>query len=165
VTLRATGPDGDVSFSLPLDAESAEGGTLVGTLWARHAIRDLEEGRSALHPRRGSRQKRARAASEDRVKERIVELGRTCSLVSRETSFVAVEERETPTEGEAQLRRIPVAITRGWHGMPQPVTGAALGAAGRLASACLAAPGGVGRPAAHGACDAGARDGAQELAK
>ena len=28
-----------------------------------------------------------------------------------------MEERETPTEGEAQLRKVPVAITQGWHGI------------------------------------------------
>jgi Ca-activated chloride channel family protein len=126
VTLRATGPDGELNSSLELDPAAAEDGSLVGTLWARHAIRDLEEGRSALHPRRGSRQRRARRVTEDQARARIVELGTTWSLVSRHTSFVAVEERETPTEGEARLRRVPVAITRGWHGMP-PV-GAGLGA-------------------------------------
>jgi hypothetical protein len=37
--------------------------------------------------------------------------------MSRHTSFVAVEERETPVEGEVQLRKVPVAISAGWHGM------------------------------------------------
>jgi hypothetical protein len=120
VTLRATGPEGALTLPLALDPEARGEGTLVGTLWARHMIRDLEEGRSALHPRKGSQQKRAREADDERIKARIVELGTTWSLVSRHTSFVAVEERDTPTEGEAQLRRIPVAITRGWHGLPQP---------------------------------------------
>jgi hypothetical protein len=46
-----------------------------------------------------------------------VSLGTTWSLVSRHTSFVAVEERATPTQGDAQLRKVPVAITRGWHGI------------------------------------------------
>jgi Ca-activated chloride channel family protein len=135
VTLRATGPEGALSFPLALDPEASGEGSLVGTLWARNTIRDLEEGRSALHPRRGSQQKRAREADDERVKARIVELGTTWSLVSRHTSFAAVEERETPTQGEAQLRRIPVAITRGWHGLPQP--GIPL-AAVRLAAPALA---------------------------
>jgi hypothetical protein len=120
LTLRATGPEGALSLPLALDLEASGEGSLVGTLWARQMIRDLEEGRSGLHPRRGSRQKRADEADDERVKARIVELGTTWSLVSRHTSFVAVEERETPTDGEAQLRRIPVAITRGWHGLPRP---------------------------------------------
>ena len=79
-------------------------------------IRDLEEGRSPLHPRRGSQQARALGLKDEAVKAEIVRLGTTWSLASRHTSFVAVEERETPTQGEAQLRKVPVAITRGWHG-------------------------------------------------
>jgi Ca-activated chloride channel family protein len=118
VTLRASSPDGDVSLPLALDPTSAAEGTLVATLWARHMIRDLEEGRSVLHPRRGSQQKRALDLKDEQVKAAIVRLGTTWGLVSRHTSFVAVEERETPTSGEAQLRKVPVAITRGWHGMP-----------------------------------------------
>jgi hypothetical protein len=132
VELRATGPQGKVSFSLAVDPSSAAEGTLVGTLWARRAIRDLEEGRSALHPRRGSRQKRALGNEAERVKAEVVRLGTTWSLVSRYTSFVAVEERETPTEGDAQLRRIPVAITRGWHGLSQVMARMSLDAATAL---------------------------------
>jgi Ca-activated chloride channel family protein len=117
VTLRAVAKDGPVSFAVPVDPQAAAEGTLVGTLWARRTIRDLEEGRSDLHPRRGSKQARALGLKDERVKAEIVSLGTAWSLVSRHTSFVAVEERETPTEGEAQLRKIPVAITKGWHGV------------------------------------------------
>jgi len=128
VTLRATGPDGPVSFPLPLDPTSAAEGTLVATLWARRMIRDLEEGRSPLHPRRGSQQARALGLHDAPVKNEIVRLGTTWSLVSRHTSFVAVEERETPTEGEAQLRKVPVTIPTGWHGVhPVLVMGRAPG--------------------------------------
>ena len=38
-------------------------------------------------------------------------------LASRETSFVAIEHRDTPLEGRAELRRVPVALTSGWGGM------------------------------------------------
>lgn len=117
VTLRAVAKEGPVSFTLPLDPGSAPEGTLVGTLWARLMIRDLEESRSELHPRRGSQQARALGLKDEKVKAEIVSLGTTWSLVSRHTSFVAVEERETPTEDDARLRRIPVAITKGWHGI------------------------------------------------
>ena len=117
VTLRARGPQGDVSFALPLDPAQAKDGTLVATLWARRMLRDLEEGRSAIHPRRGSQQPRALGLKDEQVKAEIVSLGTAWSLVSRHTSFVAVEERATPTQGDAQLRKIPVAITKGWHGV------------------------------------------------
>jgi len=117
VTLRAVAKDGPVSFVVPVDLQAAAEGTLVGTLWARRMIRDLEEGRSELHPRRGSRQARALGLKDEKVKAEIVRLGTAWSLVSRHTSFVAVEERETPVQGEAQLRKVPVAITKGWHGV------------------------------------------------
>jgi Ca-activated chloride channel family protein len=117
VALRAAGREGPVSFTLPIDPATATEGTLVGTLWARRMIQDLEEGRSELHPRRGSQQARALGLKDEKVKAEIVSLGTTWSLVSRHTSFVAVEVRETPTQGEARLRKVPVAITRGWHGL------------------------------------------------
>jgi hypothetical protein len=53
------------------------------------------------------------------VKEEIIRLGTTYSLASRETSFVAVEHRKTPLGEEAVLRKVPVALTRGWGGMMQ----------------------------------------------
>jgi len=119
VTLRATGAEGSLAFPLSLALATAPEGSLVATLWARRRIRDLEEGRSALHPRRGSQQARAVAPNADAVKAEIVRLGTTWGLASRYTSFVAVETRETPTQAEAQLRRIPVAITNGWHGVQE----------------------------------------------
>ena len=141
VTLRAVGPDGPVSLGLPLDPATAVEGTLVGTLWARRMIRDLEEGRSVLHPRRGSQQARALGLKDEAVKTEIVRLGTTWSLVSRHTSFVAVQERETPTEGEAQLRKVPVMITRGWHGIGgvrgRRVGPAAAGASPRMLAAAV----------------------------
>ena len=84
---------------------------LLGTLWARAALRDLEEGRSALHDRRGSLQERA---GKDRVQAEIVRLGAAYGLVSSRTSFVAVEHRDQPVADEAVLRRVPIALTRGW---------------------------------------------------
>ena len=117
VTLHARGSQGKVAFSLPIEPSAVREGTLVSTLWARRAIRDLEEGCSRLHSRRGSRQERAGAGLDEQVKAEIVRLGVAHGLVSRHTSFVAVEERETPVEGEVRLRKVPVAISSGWHGI------------------------------------------------
>src|SRR5436190_13807631 len=86
--------------------------SLGGSL-GRSVDRDLEEGMSALHDRRGSLQERGQA---DRARKEIVRLGVTYGLCSRETSFVAVEKRDRPVESELQLRRVPVALTRGWGG-------------------------------------------------
>ncbi len=116
VTLRGRTPLGEVVSSLELGMQDAPEDRLIATLWARRAIRDLEEGSSALHGRRGSRQERAPSV-EDRAKAEVVRLGKEYGLVSRHTSYVAVEEREEAAEGEIVIRRVPVAVTRGWHGM------------------------------------------------
>jgi Ca-activated chloride channel family protein len=136
VTLRASSSRGEVAFTVSLDPSAVPSGSLVPTLWARRAIRDLEEGCSRLHAPRGSRQERATAGLEERVKAEIIRLGTTYALMSRHTSFVAVEKRETPVQGEIQLRKIPVAISTGWHGtvaMPRYSMGG-MGAMGTLAA-------------------------------
>lgn len=121
VTLRGQGPAGPIEATLEIDPAAARRERVLVTLAARALIRDLEEGASALHDRRGSMQERGR---DDRVKAEIVRLGTTYGLASRETSFVAVEERATPLQGEAQLRRIAVALTRGWGGTDDAWLGA-----------------------------------------
>jgi Ca-activated chloride channel family protein len=148
VTLRGRGPSGEVSVVItPERVEAAPGTPVVGTLWARAAIRDLEEGRSRLHDRRGSLQERG---NKDAVRDEIVRIAKQYGLASRETSFVAVEERLTPTQGQAQLRRIPVALTKGWGGtdqLPGTIAGAmpmaALGR--RIQAARMPAPTGAPR--------------------
>jgi hypothetical protein len=116
VTLRASSSVGEVAFPVSLDPSAVSSGSVVSTLWARRAIRDLEEGCSRLHAPRGSRQERASVGLGERVKAEIVRLGTGYGLMSRHTSYVAVEERETPVEGEVQLRKVPVMISTGWHG-------------------------------------------------
>ena len=48
----------------------------------------------------------------------LVELGQRYGLLSSATSYVAVEERSAAdkTTTQAVLRKIPIAITQGWHG-------------------------------------------------
>lgn len=84
---------------------------LVQTLWARERIRDLEEGSAASKPSRGSRQGERRARN---LRQQIIDLAVRYGLSSRETSFVAVEKRTTPTQELAELRRVPIALTHGW---------------------------------------------------
>jgi Ca-activated chloride channel family protein len=135
VTLSVHGPSGPLSMTVAIDPEAARQGRTIATLAARTLIRDLEEGSSPLHDRRGSLQERQRP---DRVKEEIVRLGTTFGLCSSFTSFVAVEKRERPTEGEAQLRRIPVALTSGWGGLDRgmPMAGSAM----KMAAPAAAVP-------------------------
>jgi hypothetical protein len=118
ITLSARGPSGPVSFRVPLP-EPGSAGTLVATLAARTMIRDLEDGSSPLHDRRGSLQERGQT---DGVKDEMVRLGTEYGLCSAHTSFVAIEKRETPVAGETQLRRVPIALTSGWGGVEGEIT-------------------------------------------
>lgn len=88
---------------------------LIPALWARERIRDLEEGTSELHGRTGSRQEARRRR---RVDSGIVEVARRYGLTSSMTSYVAVEYREEKdrTVEPAVLRRMPIMLTRDWHG-------------------------------------------------
>ncbi|MBK6900093.1 MAG: hypothetical protein IPH09_12795 [bacterium] len=113
VTLRARHGDDVRSWSLPLDtAEVADSDAGLPALLARLAIRDLEEA-----PRTGSVQT---TRKRDGREKRILELACAYQVMSSLTSFVAVD-RESHVEGTAELRRVPVALTRGWGGMEQTV--------------------------------------------
>jgi Ca-activated chloride channel family protein len=87
----------------------------VPTLWARARIRDLEENKGALSGG-GSRQRRGK---QEKWKDQVLELSRAYGVLSGLTSFVAVEERreEDRTTGETVLRKVPTAVTVGWHGL------------------------------------------------
>lgn len=49
--------------------------------------------------------------------QEIVALSTRYGLLSRETSFVAVERREAAVPGDVVLRRVPIALTSGWGGL------------------------------------------------
>ena len=116
VTLSGTADGKTMSWSLPVDAAGASSGDLLATLAARAAIRDLEEGTSALHEKKAGSAQRGRR--EARVKAEIVALATAYRLASSETSFVAVEVREGAEDHPAaELRRVPVALTHGWGGI------------------------------------------------
>lgn len=115
VRLVATGPTGPVSFEVPVPEPSAGSSRTVSSLAARARIRELEEGDWAAA--RGSRQQGRKA---DAARSEIIALSLRYGLISRETSFVAVERRETPVEGDVQLRRVPIALTSGWGGRQAP---------------------------------------------
>jgi Ca-activated chloride channel family protein len=109
--VRVTGRRGDrdVAFTATIDPATATPGQTVATLSARARIRELEE-----HPdwARGSRQPRAHTAAT----REIIALSTRYRVISRETSFVAIERRETPVEGDVQLRRVPIQLADGWGG-------------------------------------------------
>jgi Ca-activated chloride channel family protein len=101
------------AWEVPIALAQPEAGGPIPTLWARHRIRDLEVRHGA--PLRGSTQAQRKA---DRSFAQLVELGQRYGLLSSATSYVAVEERSAAdkTTTPAVLRKIPIAITKGWHG-------------------------------------------------
>src|SRR4029453_9854946 len=101
------------TWEVPIALAQPETGGPIPTLWARHRIRDLEGRHGA--PLRGSTQAQRKA---DRSIAQLVELGQRYGLLSSATSYVAVEERSAAdkTTTQAVLRKVPIAITQGWHG-------------------------------------------------
>jgi hypothetical protein len=127
VRLTASSPSGPIVSEVPLSEAPASTGRTVGTLAARARIRELEEGSDYLSER-GSRQRNRKPTSAARE---IIELAIRYTLMSRETSFVAVERREAPIHGDLQLRRVPIMLTSGWGGTQQ---GFAMGRSAGVAS-------------------------------
>jgi Ca-activated chloride channel family protein len=111
--LLAHSPEGPVTFEVAIEPARLARGRTVATLAARARIRELEED-PAWTPPRGSRQADRKAGA---INAEIVALATKYGLVSRETSYVAIERRDTPVVGDVQLRRIPVALTAGWGGL------------------------------------------------
>ena len=113
IKLSADSPAGPLSLEAAIDTSHTTRGHAVGTLAARARIRELEESPEWLTSR-GSRQTQRKAGA---VTQEIVSLAVKYGLVSRETSFVAVERREVPVQGNVVLRRVPIAVTTGWGGL------------------------------------------------
>ena len=84
ITITAQSPDGPLSIELEVEEHS---GNLVQKLTARSLIRDLEEGSSWLHSANQN------SVNNSQIKAEIVRLGTTYNLVSKHTSFIAVEQR------------------------------------------------------------------------
>lgn len=125
VALTATGAEGAVRLSATASLADAAADAAIPRLFAREAIRDLEEGRAGAAAR-GSQQRDRREA---RVKDAIVALATRYTLMSSHTSFVGVEQREGESSADlppAELRRIPVALLADWHGSAR-IMGQALG--------------------------------------
>jgi Vault protein inter-alpha-trypsin domain/von Willebrand factor type A domain len=112
--LSADTPSGPKAWDVEIDSAKAVTGRTVVTLAARARIRELEE--SPDWKPRGSRQTGRKANA---VTEEIIALSTRHGLISRETSFVAIERRDTPVHGDIQLRRVPIALTSGWGALDE----------------------------------------------
>ena len=113
VTISGKAGSTDKKFTLKMQ-EICGGSIPVPLLWARERIRDIEEGTTGISDR-GSKQTQRK---ENRIKEQIIKISKEFGLISRETSFIAIEKREEKdkTTGEVVLRKIPVNLTKGWCG-------------------------------------------------
>jgi uncharacterized protein YegL len=107
VTLSAATAKGPFSTSVKVNFAETVDGDFICKLAAKSLIRDLEEGRSYLHDNKGN----LLTAKTD-VKKRIIELSVKHSLMSKYTSFVAVEKRKDAVQKEMKLRRIAPASTQ-----------------------------------------------------
>jgi len=87
----------------------------IPTLWARERIRDIEEWGDRTDDL-GSKQSKRKIKAR---KELIVDLSKKYGVLSSYTSFVAIEERQDKDKhkGELVLRKVPVMVTVGWHGI------------------------------------------------
>ncbi|HLX61619.1 MAG TPA: VIT domain-containing protein [Planctomycetota bacterium] len=137
VAVVADGPNGTLRFPVIVDLERALDNRAIPVLMARRAIQELEEGGGVAG---GSAQADRKVKS---TKAKVLELALRYQIMSSETSFVAVEERAAHAQStNAELRRIPIALTKGWgnEGSITHVGGAVPGTALYASVACAMAP-------------------------
>lgn len=113
VTVRGKTKAGEIAWSAEIRRSTSENGGIAALWWARQAILELEETHEL--PRGGSRQRRG---DQEAWLKKAIEISCEYGLLCSGTSFVAVEERaaDGKARGQAELRRVPVQITTGWHG-------------------------------------------------
>jgi len=82
----------------------------IGVLWALSKVKQIKEEHIG-----GSNQAERKRKSAEKL---ITSLGLAFSILTEYTSFVAVEKREAgeKTKGQPEYRRIPVQLTKDWHG-------------------------------------------------
>jgi len=106
ITINATSQDGPVKLDISLDPVTLQG-LKIHRLAARKLIQDLDDGKSFLHKHPKNSGKHIPASL---VKDHIVDLGKTFNLISKHTSFIAIDERNNETVSEAQTipkRQVP----------------------------------------------------------
>jgi hypothetical protein len=114
VTVKTTIPKiGDRAWDLtPVGMDTGDDWVLP-VMMAREAIRELEDQcYSSRSPGAGDLIP---------LKERILSLSKQYGILSSITSFLVVAERPEALAGEIAMRRVPVALTRGWGGWDSPV--------------------------------------------
>ena len=112
VTLSCKAPTGPKRWSIPVPPATDDAG-VIATMWARRTIQSLEDVNHLNQNRYRKRKERSRE------EETVIRLSKEFNLLSSLTAFVAVEHRsaELRNDGAPALRRIPVALARGWGGV------------------------------------------------
>ncbi len=112
VTVKTTIPKiGDRVWDLTPMAMDTGDDWVLPVMMAREAIRELEDQCYS------NRSPRARDLIP--LKERILSLSKKYGILSSLTSFLVVAERPEAVAGEIAMRRVPVALTRGWGGLDE----------------------------------------------
>eukprot|EP01119_Soliformovum_irregulare_P016300 TRINITY_DN4699_c0_g1_i2.p1 TRINITY_DN4699_c0_g1~~TRINITY_DN4699_c0_g1_i2.p1 ORF type:complete len:850 (+),score=284.73 TRINITY_DN4699_c0_g1_i2:75-2624(+) len=102
VKITAASAAGPFQCTVPIE-ESVTPGHLFFKLSAKSMLRDLEEGRSFMHNDKGVLSKGKTSKDVDQM---TIALSIKNSIVSKLTSFVAVEKREGASQGEMHLREV-----------------------------------------------------------
>jgi Ca-activated chloride channel family protein len=127
VTLKCNTAAGPRSWSVRV-RHAEDPANVLPTLWARAAIRHLEEVEGVQPTATISG-----PAADSRDRARLLELSKRYNLLCGLTSFVAVEHRslEDRNTGQPATRRIPTKLALGWGGVEtsaEPVAGASAAA-------------------------------------
>jgi hypothetical protein len=111
--VKITGNINEHGKEWSVDLSSVTGNIPIPYLWARERIKEIEGGEALAS---GSKQVERKQL---KIKQEIIDLSKKYGVVSKETSFVAVESRTNAEKstGEIVLRKIPVMLTQGWHGI------------------------------------------------
>jgi len=106
VVLKALWKGQQKSWRVPLNAPASAPYTtgIIAASWARARLAVLESQTDSI------------AMSEDQRRNAAVELSKHYGVLSKETTFIAIEHRslEERTRGTPELRRVPVMLAQGW---------------------------------------------------
>ncbi|CAG8449792.1 8343_t:CDS:2 [Cetraspora pellucida] len=106
ITLSAMSQDGPMRLEIPVDPVTLQG-TKMHTLAARKLIQNLEDGTSFLHKHQKYRGKQVPYSV---VRNQIISLGKTYSLASRYTSFIAIDERDVDITKEQDYKPLQMMV-------------------------------------------------------
>ncbi|RIB23991.1 hypothetical protein C2G38_2139476 [Gigaspora rosea] len=98
IILSANSHDGPMKLLIPLDPVTLQG-SKIHTLAARKLIQDLDDGNSLIHKHERNNGKPIPVSL---IREQIVKLSITYNLVSKYTSFLAIDERDNKVVAETQ---------------------------------------------------------------